>query len=62
MFLETSNAKTTIDPFLRLVSYEQLKGSEREPNLYKEFEAYVFEFELFLADVHSGQYKRVPQM
>ena len=54
MFLETNNAKITLDQFLRLVSYEQLKERERESNLYKEFEDYVFEFELFSADVHSG--------
>ena len=54
MFLETNNAKITLDQFLRIVSYEQLKGRERELNLYKEFQDYAFEFELFLADVHSG--------
>ena len=54
MFLETNNAKITLDQFLRIVSYQQLKGRETESNLYKEFEDYVFEFELFLADVHSG--------
>ena len=54
MFLETNNAKITLDQFLRLVSYEQLKEQERGSNLYKEFEDYVFEFELFLADVPSG--------
>ena len=31
-----------------------MKGRERELNLCKEFEAYIFEFELFLADVHLG--------
>ena len=54
MFLETNNAKVTLDQILRLVSYEQLKEQERGSNLYKEFEDYVFEFELFLADIHSG--------
>ena len=54
MFLETNNAKVTLDQILRLVSYEQLKEQERGSNLYKEFEDYVFEFELFLADVYSG--------
>ena len=36
MFLKTSNAKITLDQFLRLVTYEQLKGRERESNLYKD--------------------------
>ena len=36
MFLETNNTKITLDPFLRLVSYEQLKEQERGSNLYKE--------------------------
>ena len=31
-----------------------MKGRKRESNLFKEFEVYVFEFEFFLADVHSG--------
>ena len=43
MFLETNNAKITLDQFLRIVSYEQLKGRERELNLYKEFQDYAFE-------------------
>ena len=51
MFLETNSAKITLDQFLRLVSYEQLKEQERGSNLYKEFEDF-FEFELFL--VHLG--------
>ena len=54
MFLETNNAKITLHQFLRLVFSVELKEQVRWSNLYKEFEDYGFELELFLADIHSG--------
>ena len=39
---------------MELTSYKQLKEQERVSNLCKESKDYVFEFEMFLTEVHSG--------
>ena len=39
---------------MELTSYKQLKEQESVSNLYKESKDYVFEFEMFLIEVHSG--------